>query len=53
MKNYFLFFAFLVTLQSWGQNDIEVVNIENRAVRDYMADAETTYSNNNNYDKKN
>lgn len=49
MKNYFLFFAFLVTLQSWGQNDIEVVNIENRAVRDYMADAETTYSNNNNY----
>ena len=49
MKKYFLFFAFLVTVQSWGQDDIEVVNIENMAVRDYMAAAEATYTTNNNY----
>lgn len=49
MKNYFLLFALLFTLQSWGQDDIEVVNIENPAVRDYMADAENTYTTNNNY----
>lgn len=33
----------------WGQADIEVVNIENRAVREYMADAERTYTENNDY----
>ena len=49
MKKYLLFFAFLTAVQSWAQNDIEVVNIENRAVRDYMEDAKTIYSNNNNY----
>ncbi len=49
MKKIFLLLALLITVQSWGQNDIEVVNIENQAVRDYMVDADSTYSTNNNY----
>jgi protein-tyrosine phosphatase len=49
MKKIFLYFALLITLQTWGQNGIEVVNIENSAVREYMADAERIYTSNNNY----
>lgn len=48
-RNYFLLFALLLSSQMWGQADIEVVNIENRAVREYMADAERTYTENNDY----
>ena len=37
-------FVLLITLQLYGQDrNIEVVNIENRAVQDYMADAAQTY----------
>lgn len=36
----------LIAFQLWGQADIEVVNIENQAVQDYMADAERTYTEN-------
>ena len=39
----------LVVLQLWGQDTIEIVNIENQAVQDYMADAKKTYEENPDY----
>ena len=39
----------LVAIQLWGQDTIEVVNIENQAVRDYMEDAWKTYGENPDY----
>lgn len=39
----------LCALQLWGQEELEVVNIENQAVQDYMADAERTYADNDDY----
>lgn len=46
-------FLFLITLChaffASGQENIEVVNVENRAVREYMDDAEKTYTSNNDY----
>lgn len=41
--------ALFVALQLWGQDTIEVVNIENQAVQDYMADAKKTYEENPDY----
>ncbi len=48
-KNLILLFAVMVAFQLWAQDTIEVVNIENRAVRDYMADAQRTYTQNDDY----
>ena len=48
-KNLILLFAVMVVFQLWAQDTIEVVNIENRAVRDYMADAQRTYTQNDDY----
>ena len=48
-KNLILLFAVMVAFQLWAQDTIEVVNIENRAVRDYMADALRTYTQNDDY----
>lgn len=45
MKRLFLLSALLLSAQLWGQESIEVINIENRAVQDYMADAMRTYGN--------
>jgi hypothetical protein len=39
----------LVVLQLWGQDTIEIVNIENQAVQDYMVDAKKTYEENPDY----
>ena len=44
-----LLFAVMVAFQLWAQDTIEVVNIENRAVREYMADALRTYTQNDDY----
>ena len=33
----------------WSQDNIEVINIENRAVQEYMADAQRTYTSNSDY----
>lgn len=44
-----LILALLVVLQLWGQDTIEVVNIENQAVQDYMVDAKKTYEENPDY----
>ncbi len=49
----FLLIVFIAS-QLWGQNrnriyDLEDVNIENKAVQDYMADALATYSSNSDY----
>ena len=44
--------ALLIVTQMWAHDsipDIEVVNIENQAVQDYMADAARTYAANNDY----
>jgi len=49
MKKIVFFIALLFSLQIVAQNDIEVVNIENKAVQDYLQDARATYSTNNNY----
>lgn len=38
--------ALLVIVQLWGQDNLEVINIENLAVQDYMADAQKTYEEN-------
>lgn len=48
-KNLILLFAVMVAFQLWAQDTIEVVNIENRAVREYMADALRTYTQNDDY----
>ena len=48
-KNLILLFAVMVAFQLWAQDTIEVVNIENRAVREYMADAQRTYTQNDDY----
>ena len=48
-KNLILLFAVKVAFQLWAQDTIEVVNIENRAVREYMADALRTYTQNDDY----
>ena len=42
----FLLTAIVLATVAWGQDNIEVVNIENRAVQDYMADALNTYTQN-------
>lgn len=42
-------FALLLTVQVFAQADIEVINIENKAVQDYMADAADTYTANSDY----
>lgn len=47
MKKLLSFFAFVFALSTWGQKDIEVINIENRAVQAYMADS--TYFSDNNF----
>ena len=47
-KTFFLF-ALLIAFQVFAQDNIEVVNIENKAVQDYMADAENTYTGNSDY----
>ena len=39
----------MLALQVFAQADIEVINIENKAVQDYMADAAITYSANSDY----
>ena len=49
MKKICFFIAFLFSLHLFAQSNIEVVNIENQAVRDYMQDALNTYSENHNY----
>lgn len=36
----------LLAVRFYGQDDIEIVNIENQAVQDYMADAKQTYEEN-------
>ena len=41
--------ALLMVLQLWGQDTIEVINIENQAVQDYMKDAKKTYEENPDY----
>ena len=38
-----------VVMHLWGQDTIEVVNIENQAVQDYMEDAKKTYEENPDY----
>ena len=48
-KNLILLCAVMVAFQLWAQDTIEVVNIENRAVREYMADALRTYTQNDDY----
>ena len=50
MKKYISFILTLfVAMQLWGQDTIEVVNIENQAVQDYMEDARKTYEENPDY----
>ena len=49
MRRLSFLFALLLTCQVFAQADIEVVNIENKAVQDYMADAENTYTSNSDY----
>lgn len=49
MRRFATFFALIIALHIFAQNDIEVVNIENRAVQEYMQDAYNTYSVNHNY----
>lgn len=47
MKKVFLVLALLLSLQTWAQQNIEVINIENPAVQAYMSDS--TYFYNSNY----
>lgn len=43
------FLIFLIAFQVLGKVNIEVVNIENKAVQDYMADAQRTYTDSTDY----
>lgn len=49
IRKLFFLFALLLACQMFAQEDIEVINIENKAVQDYMADAASTYANNADY----
>ena len=49
MKKICFFIALFFSIQIVAQTNIEVVNIENKAVQDYLRDARATYSTNNNY----
>lgn len=48
-KHLLLILALLAVTQVFAREDIEVVNIENKAVQEYMADALKTYTSNKNY----
>lgn len=48
-RKLFLLFALLFAAQVLAQDDIEVINIENRAVQAYLADAARTYSQDSDY----
>lgn len=48
-KAFTLILTLLAVLQLWGQEDLEIINIENQAVQDYMADAKKTYEENSDY----
>ncbi|MBR7028208.1 MAG: tyrosine-protein phosphatase [Bacteroidaceae bacterium] len=48
-KSFCLLLLLMSSALLWGQDDIEVINIENRAVQEYMADTERTYAENNDY----
>ena len=49
MKKICFFIALFFSIHIVAQNDIEVINIENKAVQDYLQEARSTYSTNNNY----
>lgn len=49
MRKFSLFLSLLIVFQVFAQSDIEVINIENRAVQDYMIDSERTYTENPDY----
>lgn len=48
-RKLFLLFSLFFAVQMLAQDDIETVNIENRAVQAYMADAQRTYANDSDY----
>ncbi len=49
MRKISLLLVLFIAFQVVAQDNIEVINIENRAVQDYMADAEKTYTANSDY----